>query len=62
VASDENRLTSFDNPKAKDYRDLIVWQKGIELAQQVYILTKSFPAEEKFGLIAQMRRAAISVS
>jgi len=43
------------------YRDLLVWQKGMALAKQVYALTRSFPEEEKFGLISQMRRAAVSV-
>lgn len=43
------------------YRDLLVWQKGIELVQLIYHLTRSFPADEKFGLISQMRRAAVSV-
>jgi four helix bundle protein len=45
----------------KDYKDLHVWQKGMELAKQVYLLTSRFPAEEKFGLVSQMRRAAVSV-
>lgn len=45
----------------RSYKDLIVWQKGIALAKLVYQLTKNFPSEEKFGLVAQMRRAAISV-
>ena len=45
----------------RSYRDLIVWQKGIELAKLIYKLTQSFPASEKFGLVSQMRRAAISV-
>ena len=49
------------NNKPQNYRDLIVWQKGIELAKMLYSLTTSFPTEEKFGLISQMRRAAISV-
>src|SRR4051812_9570501 len=47
--------------KTQSYKDLVVWQKGIELAKQTYKLTAKFPAEEKFGLIAQMRRAAVSV-
>jgi len=51
----------FDNPEVKDYRDLVVWQKGIELATRVYELMRTFPNEEKFGLIAQMRRASVSV-
>jgi four helix bundle protein len=48
-----------DQPQS--YRDLLVWQKGIELAKIVYRLTARLPSEEKFGLISQMRRAAISV-
>ena len=43
------------------YKDLVVWQKGIALAKLVYQLTKNFPSEEKFGLVAQMRRAAVSI-
>ena len=45
----------------KGYRKLIVWQKADELAFQVYLVTKNFPKEEMFGLISQMRRAAVSV-
>ena len=45
----------------RSYKDLIVWQKGIALAKTVYALTRSFPSEERFGIVAQMRRAAISV-
>jgi len=45
----------------RDYKDLVVWQKGMQLAKQVYQLTQSFPTEEKFGLVSQMRRAAVSV-
>jgi four helix bundle protein len=47
--------------KPQSYKDLVVWQKGIALAQAVYRLTQSFPSAEKFGLVAQMRRAAISI-
>jgi four helix bundle protein len=47
--------------KPQSYRDLVVWQKSIELAKQLYQLTSRFPIEEKFGLISQMRRAAVSV-
>jgi four helix bundle protein len=45
----------------RSYKDLVVWQKGIALAKLVYQLTKNFPSEEKFGLVAQMRRAAVSI-
>ena len=47
--------------KPQDYKDLIVWQKGIALAKIVYRLTQRFPSAEKFGLVAQMRRAAVSI-
>jgi four helix bundle protein len=45
----------------RSYKDLVVWQKGIALAKLVYRITQSFPSAEKFGLIAQMRRAAVSI-
>ncbi len=47
--------------KTQNYKDLVVWQKGIALAKAVYQLTSKFPAEEKFGLVSQMRRAAVSI-
>jgi four helix bundle protein len=45
----------------KSYKDLLIWKKGIELVKAVYLLTRGFPPEEKFGLMSQMRRAAVSV-
>ena len=45
----------------QNYKDLLVWQKGISLAKSIYRLTQNFPSEEKFGLTAQMRRAAVSI-
>src|ERR1044071_9863395 len=42
-------------------KDLLVWQKAINLAKETYKFTRVFPAEERFGLIAQMRRASLSV-
>ncbi len=50
-----------ERPKPGGYRDLLVWQKGIQLAKAIYILTKSFPAEERYALTSQLRRPAISV-
>jgi four helix bundle protein len=47
--------------KPQNYKDLVVWQKGIALAKAVYQLASRFPSEEKFGLVAQMRRAAVSI-
>src|SRR6202011_733413 len=45
----------------RSYKDLLVWQKGIALAKIVYRLTQKFPSEERFGLVAQMRRAGVLV-
>ena len=46
---------------AGSYRDLIAWQKAIALAHFIYELTDSFPKREMFGLVSQLRRAAVSV-
>jgi four helix bundle protein len=56
-------VTSDEQVKSKTrgYRDLVVWQIGIILAREIYLLTKKLPADEKFGLVSQMRRAAVSV-
>jgi four helix bundle protein len=43
------------------YRDLVAWQRAMDLAEAVYRLTRTFPPEERFVLSAQMRRSAISV-
>src|SRR5689334_176363 len=59
---DENWDTTLDmNTSPRNYKDLLVWQKGSELAKIVYRLTRSYPSEEKFGLVSQMRRAAVSI-
>ena len=50
-----------ETAKVKHYKELKIWQKGMHLAKAVYQMTAKFPAEEKFGLSAQMRRAAVSV-
>jgi four helix bundle protein len=43
------------------YKKLIAWQKADELAYQVYLITKTFPREEMFGIISQLRRASLSI-
>jgi four helix bundle protein len=43
------------------YKQLRVWQNGMELVRQVYLLTRGFPKHELFGLSSQLQRAAISV-
>jgi four helix bundle protein len=45
----------------KSYKDLEVWKKGIEIVDAVYRITKKFPSEERFGLIAHMQKTAVSI-
>jgi len=47
--------------RSKEYRDLIVWQKAMALARQAYALTAGLPKGEAYGLLSQIRRAAVSV-
>jgi len=47
--------------KVKSYRELLIWQKGIELVKEIYRLTKIFPKEEIYALCGQLRRSAVSV-
>ena len=47
---------------SQSYRDLLVWQKGIELCLNVYQACSSFPKSELYGLADQMKRAAVSIS
>jgi four helix bundle protein len=44
-----------------NYRQLQVWQNGMELVRQIYKLTRTFPREEAFGLSSQLQRAAVSI-
>jgi four helix bundle protein len=45
----------------KNYKELHVWKKGIEIVKVAYLLSKQFPSEEKFGLVSQMTRAAVAI-
>jgi len=47
--------------KIKSYKDLIVWQRGIELVVEVYELTRKLPRSEEFGLSSQMKRSAVAI-
>jgi len=53
-------MSSEDN-KIRNFRDLEVWKKGIEIAKDVYQMTGQFPREEVYGLTSQMRRASVSI-
>jgi four helix bundle protein len=47
--------------KVNTFRELIAWQKAMELAKAIYKATKTMPKEEQFGLTIQMRRCAVSI-
>jgi len=47
--------------KIKSFRDLRIWKTGMDLVEDVYLLTKVFPKEEMFGLTSQMRRCVVSI-
>lgn len=45
----------------KSYKELIVWQKAMELAREIFKLTEKFPKSELYGIVSQMRRAAVAI-
>ncbi len=47
--------------KIRGFKDLIVWQRSLALAVEIYKVTKEFPREETYGLTSQIRRAAVSI-
>lgn len=44
-----------------DFRELIVWQKSMKLAKEVYLYSRKMPTEERFGLCSQLQRSAVSI-
>ena len=50
-----------DPRRPRSYQDLDVWRDGIGLVRDIYVLAQSWPSDERFGLISQIRRAAVSV-
>jgi four helix bundle protein len=55
------RMQCSVRPIVKSYRDLVVWKKAMALVLQVYRSTQAFPKIETYGLVSQLRRAAVSV-
>ena len=51
----------MDKNKINTYKDLIVWQKSMNLVVEIYKLTENFPRSEIYGLVSQMRRCAVSI-
>lgn len=47
--------------KVENYKHLIAWQRAMDLVEEVYRLTARYPSDERFGLISQTRRAAVSI-
>lgn len=47
--------------KINSYKDLIVWQKAMELVKAIYFITDQFPKDELYGLASQMQRAAVAI-
>ncbi len=45
----------------RNFKTLGVWQKGMEILKQTYVVTSTLPSQEKFGLVSQMNRAAVSI-
>lgn len=52
----------MENSKIKSFTDLKVWQEAHILALQIYRITDTFPKQEMFGLVSQLRRAAVSIT
>lgn len=46
----------------RSYKELRIWQKGIQVVKKIYLLTKEFPKAETYGLASQMQRAAVSIA
>lgn len=45
----------------RNFRELLVWQKGMEIAEEAYRITQRLPKEERYNLVSQMNRAAVSI-
>jgi four helix bundle protein len=48
-------------PRVRSFRDLLVWQKSMDLTLVIYRLTQKFPREEVYGLTSQLRRCSVSI-
>ena len=55
------RIAPAEHVPSKNYADLAAWQRAMDLVEAVYALSSALPPEERFGLRAQMRRAAVSI-
>lgn len=61
MASGQSRNRYNSDMTRLPYQKLHIWQKGMQLTKKIYAITKLLPADERYGLISQMNRAAVSV-
>ena len=54
-------MNSTEEGKIRNFKDLKIWQRGVELVKLIYVITNSLPVDEKYGIVSQMRRSAVSV-
>ena len=58
----EERSIATDSSNKGSFKNLVIWQRAVELSLAIYKLTESFPPSERFGLTNQLRRASVSVA
>jgi four helix bundle protein len=61
MVSPYHRILEPPNPPIMTHKDLIVWKESIELVLEIYELSRKLPSDEKYGLISQMKRSAVSI-
>lgn len=54
-------ISQLEMTEIRNHKDLRIWQQGISLVEEIYKVTHLFPADEKFGLVSQMRRSSVSI-
>jgi four helix bundle protein len=59
---DDDENIRNDMGTVRSYKDLIAWQKSMDLAEAVYVCTGTLPKQEAYGLVSQMRRASVSIA
>jgi four helix bundle protein len=62
VAGNLGIAVTYSNPTIRTFRDLVAWQKAYSLGLEVYQFTLGLPTDERFSLVSQLRRGAISIS
>lgn len=61
VKTEGTKVSVMNDSQIDSYKDLRVWQKGMDIAESCYLITNTFPKEETYGLTSQIRRATISI-